>query len=91
MRTTRPSAPATPDSKVPLDGLDPARLAQAPPLREPADGDADEARRHRIAERAFRRAEARGFAPGRELDDWLAAEAEERDGAEPATPRDAGP
>lgn len=41
--------------------------------------DADEARHRRIAERAYRLAERRGFAPGAELDDWLAAEAEEDD------------
>jgi hypothetical protein len=29
-----------------------------------------------IAERAYLRAERRGFAPGREAEDWLAAEAE---------------
>jgi hypothetical protein len=29
-----------------------------------------------IEEAAYRRAEARAFAPGHELDDWLAAEAE---------------
>jgi hypothetical protein len=40
---------------------------------------ADEKRRQRIADRAYRRAEARGFEPGQELDDWLAAEAEEYD------------
>jgi len=44
---------------------------------EPAADDG--ARRRRIAERAYRRAERRGFAPGQELDDWLAAEAEERE------------
>lgn len=29
-----------------------------------------------VAETAYRLAESRGFAPGHELDDWLAAEAE---------------
>jgi len=33
-------------------------------------------RKQRIAELAYRRAQARGFAPGRELEDWLAAEQE---------------
>lgn len=33
-------------------------------------------RRQLIAEAAWYRAEARGFAPGGEVDDWLAAEAE---------------
>lgn len=31
-----------------------------------------------IAEAAYYRAEARGFAPGHELDDWVAAESEIR-------------
>jgi hypothetical protein len=35
-----------------------------------------EGRRTMIAERAYLRAERRGFAPGREAEDWLAAEAE---------------
>jgi hypothetical protein len=35
-----------------------------------------EARQAMIAEKAFLRAERRGFTPGREADDWLAAEAE---------------
>lgn len=38
---------------------------------------ADEATRHMmIAEAAYYRAEQRGFAPGFELDDWLASESE---------------
>jgi hypothetical protein len=35
-----------------------------------------DARRAMIAEAAYLRAEARGFAPGYELDDWIAAESE---------------
>jgi hypothetical protein len=35
-----------------------------------------EARHAMIAEKAYLRAERRGFTPGREADDWLAAEAE---------------
>ncbi|HUJ54144.1 MAG TPA: DUF2934 domain-containing protein [Steroidobacteraceae bacterium] len=35
-----------------------------------------EARRGLIAETAYLRAERRGFAPGHDVDDWLAAEAE---------------
>ena len=39
-----------------------------------AAGTADETARHRlIAEAAYFRAAHRGFAPGAELDDWLAA------------------
>jgi hypothetical protein len=36
----------------------------------------DEARQNMIAEAAYFRAAQRGFEPGSELDDWLAAEAE---------------
>ncbi len=46
----------------------------------PADHDSlpcDKNRISRIAESAYYKAEARGFLPGYELDDWLAAEAEE--------------
>jgi len=35
-----------------------------------------EERYHRVAEAAYLRAEYRGFLPGRELQDWLEAEAE---------------
>ena len=35
-----------------------------------------------IAETAYYRAQQRGFAPGHELDDWIAAEAEVRRRAE---------
>ena len=35
-------------------------------------------RSSRIAVSAYYRAQARGFTPGHELDDWLAAEAEEK-------------
>lgn len=37
---------------------------------------ADAARQKMISEAAYYRAQRRGFAPGRELDDWVAAEAE---------------
>jgi hypothetical protein len=36
----------------------------------------EEERRHWILEAAYYRAERRGFTPGYELEDWLAAEAE---------------
>lgn len=80
MRTTRLTIPVETDE--PPD-IDPALVAEPAPQHESvADGEPDEARRRRIAERAYRRAEQRGFAPGQELDDWLAAEAEERDAAD---------
>ena len=44
-----------------------------PPQRE---RHTDEDRQSMIAKAAYLRAEQRNFAPGHELDDWLAAEAE---------------
>jgi Protein of unknown function (DUF2934) len=41
-----------------------------------ADVEAARRRYERIAEAAYRRAARRGFTPGGELDDWLAAERE---------------
>jgi hypothetical protein len=49
--------------------FDPLRFSQPP-------APTDQHRRHMIADAAYRRAQQRGFAPGRELEDWLAAEAE---------------
>ena len=40
----------------------------------------DEETRRRIAEAAYYRAQQRGFSPGYELEDWLAAEAQVRKG-----------
>ena len=54
-----------PSVRVPRSPTEPARLALTP-----------EARRTMIAEGAYLRAERRGFAPGHETEDWLAAEAE---------------
>ena len=49
----------------------------APSAGAGSDGPASsDERARRIAEAAYFRAQARGFAPGRELDDWLEAEAE---------------
>lgn len=48
----------------------------APSQDSAADVQAARRRYERIAEAAYRRAEQRGFAPGGELDDWLAAERE---------------
>ena len=50
-----------------------------PEAEPPPGGGPDDVRHRRIAERAYRRAEQRGFVPGHEFDDWLAAEAEEFD------------
>jgi hypothetical protein len=43
----------------------------------------DDEIRGRIAEVAYYRAQQRGFSPGYELDDWLAAEAQIRNGPGP--------
>lgn len=48
----------------------------APAPSTPADSASDEARGRMIAIAAYYRAERRGFAPGYELEDWLAAEVE---------------
>lgn len=84
MPTQRRSiTPSRDQARRPLDQAttssdDDPTVAEAAPGVEPTADDG--ARRRRIAERAYRRAERRGFAPGQELDDWLAAEAEEREG-----------
>jgi len=54
-----------PSARVSRSPTAPTRLALTP-----------EARRTMIAEGAYLRAERRGFAPGHETEDWLAAEAE---------------
>jgi hypothetical protein len=54
-----------PSARVRRSPTEPTRLALTP-----------EVRRTMIAEGAYLRAERRGFAPGHETEDWLAAEAE---------------
>lgn len=49
--------------------FDPLRFSRPP-------GPSHVERRQLIAQAAFRRAQQRGFAIGKELEDWLAAEAE---------------
>jgi hypothetical protein len=72
-----PSPRRSKENAAPLR-QDPARAREVASQTEPAaDAGAESARHRRIAERAYGRAECRGFAPGQELDDWLAAEAEE--------------
>jgi Protein of unknown function (DUF2934) len=72
----KPTAPAAPTAA-------PARApAKAPRVRKPAKKTttplavSEDVRRAMIAEAAYLRAERRGFAPGGEREDWLAAEAE---------------
>ena len=53
-----------------------ARGRKSPAATPPRASVTPEARRALISEAAYLRAEQRGFAPGQETDDWLAAEAE---------------
>ena len=58
-----------------------SKITENPTVISSSDLDlqpSDEKRISRIAESAYYKAEARGFSPGCELDDWLAAEAEEQ-------------
>jgi Protein of unknown function (DUF2934) len=71
-----------PDPK-PTDPAVPAEAARNSPRsrKSPTEAPARvkvtvEARRALIAETAYLRAERRGFGPGHEVEDWLAAEAE---------------
>ncbi len=85
MATRRPSdPPRTPEEKPAATSPAPRvraksttprvrkKVAKAPPQVTVSE----DVRRGMIAEAAYLRAERRGFAPGREEDDWLAAEAE---------------
>jgi len=84
----KPTASGDRSGELPGSGADPAvndpgmraepASQHAPVVNDPGDRDPSgrKAREARIRERAYRRAEARGFAPGRELEDWLAAEDE---------------
>ena len=65
-------APVTDDSASRL-----ARARRSPPVVNPPRAKlTPEARHALIAEAAYLRAERRGFVPGHETEDWLAAEAE---------------
>ncbi|MCU0806207.1 MAG: DUF2934 domain-containing protein [Burkholderiales bacterium] len=65
-RKAAPTAVPDPLIAAPADAIEEAHAVAAlvPP----------EARAQMIAEAAYYRAEARGFEPGRELDDWFEAE-----------------
>jgi predicted metal-binding protein len=78
------SAPAAPrrerigERPVPAGNRDLAAiLAHAPaPTKVPANFDPSSSREALIATAAYYRAQRRGFLPGHELEDWLAAERE---------------
>lgn len=58
------------------EGFDELRLIEADAAAATDEDNVAAARRARIALAAYLRAEARGFSPGSELDDWLQAERE---------------
>jgi hypothetical protein len=87
MATRRPTQP--PEEKTPSTTAPPAPTRAAPraksstprvrkkAVKAPTEATVSEdVRRGMIAEAAYLRAERRGFAPGGEHDDWVAAEAE---------------
>jgi DUF2934 family protein len=57
--------------------------AAAGVILENAAADFEEQRRNCIATAAYYKAQVRGFVPGRELDDWLQAEAEFEEQGQP--------
>ena len=73
---TRRSTDVPTDPPVRTDAPRPGARARRSPAEPARVGLTAEARRVMIAEGAYLRAERRGFAPGHETEDWLAAEAE---------------
>jgi hypothetical protein len=66
-----PTATSTKTSKTPMSQATPRRRKpRAAPVLTPQE------RHARVCQAAYYLAEMRGFAPGRELDDWYAAEAQ---------------
>jgi Protein of unknown function (DUF2934) len=78
MATRRlPDAVNPADPAPPADNARRAARSRKSPAATPARASVTaEARRALIAEAAYLRAERRGFNPGHETEDWLAAEAE---------------
>jgi hypothetical protein len=73
---TRRSTDVPTDPPVRTDPPRPGARARRSPAVPERVGLTAEARRAMIAEGAYLRAERRGFAPGHETEDWVAAEAE---------------
>ncbi len=67
---------ARPGSENPGGDLDASATIKDSSLERREIPSYSDSREARIAERAYWRAERRGFEPGRELDDWLEAERE---------------
>lgn len=88
MATRRTSGPARTELPSPADKAAPRRrnppatVGSGPAAPTGAAGAStgitvsDDARRAMVAQAAYLRAERRGFSPGGEVEDWLAAEAE---------------
>jgi Protein of unknown function (DUF2934) len=69
--------PANPAPLTDNTSTRPPRPGKSPPVVMPPRATlTSEARHALIAEAAYLRAERRGFVPGQETEDWLAAEAE---------------
>ena len=82
-RKPRPAAaPRSAAKKSPATGKTSARKAAAP-VRAAVAKPSSAARDEMVRTAAYFRAERRGFAPGYEWEDWLAAEAEVRSPAGP--------
>jgi Protein of unknown function (DUF2934) len=82
----RPAAAASPSaSRPPAEG---SRAATAPAVAPavPSNFDPSSSREALIATAAYYRAEKRGFGPGYEQEDWLAAEREVDGTGKPPTP-----
>ena len=71
-RSRGPQGARLPRVRSPTDGAQSIPIAARPSASDVKP----EIRHHKIAQAAFLRAEARGFVPGHELEDWLGAEAE---------------
>jgi hypothetical protein len=74
-QTASKPEPLTVPPDVTLDAMPPSKARAKRAAMEPAMITEDQ-RRGMIAEAAYLRAERRGFAPGGEHEDWMAAEAE---------------
>ena len=63
---------------MPRKAATPSKSKPVPPQADVKDATeaSDAGVRKEIAKAAYQRAERRGFAPGHELEDWLAAEAQ---------------
>lgn len=71
-----PAAPKAPPAASTAKAAAAPAPAGTPKQAKRIDAPTGEARYRWIAHAAYLRAEKRGFAPGQEVDDWLAAEAE---------------